>query len=301
MSQDVAPKETIRQFARGALSAAGVGDVSRVPVDQVAAAARLHRRELFELGSETPHRFRDIIQKLSGTVLGLLSIEKREYFVDRSMPLPRQRFTEAHEIGHDALPWHEAAFWGDDHTTLHPATKDVLEREANQFAAELLFGAGRFSNQADQYAPGLEVALFLAPQYGASVHAALRQYVEDSGHELAVLATGRFRSTGGTVQVFEAQTCESQRFRKRYGALNSIVRTRVGTAIYPELSTLLSLPTGNAPVCEVTLDTRRGPTKFVAEGFTNGRTNFVVLHKKSKLNGQKLKLVSTDGLELLPA
>lgn len=301
MSHNTAPKKIIRQFAKGALSAAGVVDVSRVPVDQVAAAARLHRRELFELGSDTPHRFRNIIQKLSGTVLGLLSIEKREYFVDRSMPLPRQRFTEAHEIGHDALPWHEAAYWGDDRSTLHPSTKEVLEREANQFAAELLFGAGRFTDQADQYAPGLEVALFLAPQYGTSVHAALRQYVEESRHEVAVLATGRFKSAGETVQIFEAQTCESERFRKRYGALNSIFRTRVGAATYPELAALLNLPAGTAPACEMTLDTSRGPVRFVAEGFTNGRTNFIVLYKKSRVTGQKLKLVSKDGFELLPA
>lgn len=301
MADGAAPKEKIRQYARGALSAAGVSDVSKVPVDEVAAAVGLRRHDLFELGSETPHRFRDVIKKLSGRVLGLLSIEKREYFIDRTMPVARQRFTEAHEIGHDALPWHEAAFWGDDESTLDPSTRDVLEREANVFSAQLLFGAGRFTQQADQYAPGLEVALFLAPQYGASAHAALRHYVEDSEHEVAVIATGRYTRIGGTVEVIGAQTCESARFRKRYGPLSSMLHTRIGQTTYPELASLLSMPTGSVPACEVTLDTTRGSITFIAEGFTNGRLNFVALHKKSKLHGQKLKLISTDGFELLPA
>lgn len=300
MLEGAASTSKIRQYAKGALAAAGVGDVTRVPVDQVAEAVGLHRRDLFELGEEAPRRFREVIKKLSGKVLGLLSVAKREYYVDRSLPVPRQRFTEAHEIGHDALPWHGAAFWGDDHTTLDPSTKEVLEQEANQFSAELLFGAGRFTKHADQYAPGLEAALHLAPQYGVSAHAAIRKYVEDSEHAIAVLTIGRYPKAGGTVELFGTQTFESSRFRERYGRLTSMLRGRVGNTTYPELAALLSLQTGSAPACEVTLDTTRGSTSFVAEGFTNGRLNFVVLHRKSKLTGQKLKLVSTDGFELLP-
>ncbi|KJL23488.1 hypothetical protein RN51_01574 [Microbacterium oxydans] len=301
MVDGAAPKAKIRQYAKGALNAAGIEDVSRVPVDQVAAAVGLHRRDLFELGEEMPRRFRDVMSKLKGKVLGLLAIEKREYFVDRTVPIARQRFTEAHEIGHDALPWHEAAFWGDDHTTLDPSTKNVLESEANQFSAELLFGAGRFTKQADQYAPGLEVALYLAAEYGVSAHAAIRKYVEDSEHAIAVLALGQYPSQARAVRHIDAQSFESLRFVKRYGRLSAMLRPFVGAATYPELEALLALPTGSAPPCEIVLDTARGSTRFTAEGFTNGRLNFVVLHKKSRLDGQKLRLMSVDGFELLPA
>lgn len=302
MAEGAAPKSKIRQYAKGALVSAGVGDdVARVPVDQVAAAVGLRGRDLFELGEETPRRFRDVIKKLSGKVMGLLSIPKREYYVDRSLPIPRQRFTEAHEIGHDALPWHEAAFWGEDHTTLDPSTKEVLEQEANQFSAELLFGAGRFTSHADQYAPGLEVALHLAPQYGVSAHASIRKYVEDSEHAIAVLAVSRFPKNGGAVEVIGAQTFESPRFQSRYGRLTAMFRRTVGRSTYPELDALLSLQAGSVPPCEVTLETTRGATKFIAEGFTNGRLNFIVLHAKLKLSGPKLKLVSVEGFELLPS
>lgn len=300
MSNGPAPKEKIRQYARGALKAAGVEDVSRVPVEAVAAAVNLRRRDLFELGDETPKRFRDVIKKLKGNLLGLLAIDKREYYIDRSLPLPRQRFTEAHEIGHDALPWHEAAYWADDHNTLDRDTKDVLEGEANQFSAELLFGAGRFTKHADSYAPGLDVALLLASEYGVSAHAALRKYVEDSEHAVAVLALGRFPKPSGSVKHISAQSFESQRFRDRYGRIHAMLSSTVGSTTYPELETLLNLPTGSAPPCEIELDTARGRTKFSAEGFTNGRLNFVVLHKPSRLKGQKLRLISVDGFELLP-
>lgn len=300
MPSGAAPKEKIRQYARGALQAAGAEDVSRVPVDAIAAAVNLRRRDLFELGEETPKRFRDVVKKLRGNLLGLLAIDKREYYIDRSLPLPRQRFTEGHEIGHDALPWHEAAYWADDHNTLDGDTKDVLESEANQFSAELLFGAGRFTKQADSYAPGLDVALLLANEYGVSAHAALRKYVEDSEHAVAVIALGRFPKPTGAVKHFTAQSFESQRFRNRYGTLNAMLRSTVGSTTYPELKTLISLPAGSAPPCEVSLDTTRGQTKFTAEGFTNGRLNFIVLHKPSRLGGQKLKLISVDGFELLP-
>ncbi|MGC0371261.1 ImmA/IrrE family metallo-endopeptidase [Microbacterium sp. SLBN-111] len=300
MPDGAAPKEKIRQYAKGALTAAGLEDVSRIPVEQVAAAVGLRRRDLFELGQETPRRFRDVIKKLSGKVLGLLSIPKREYYIDRTVSVPRQRFTEAHEIGHDALPWHEAAFYGEDDSTLDPATKEILEQEANQFSAELLFGAGRFTSHADSYSPGLEVALHLAPQYGVSAHASIRKYVEDSTHAIAVMTTSRYSKTGGTVEVFDTQSFESPRFRKQYGQLTSMLHKRVGSTTYPELTALLSLQTGSVPPCEVTLDTTRGKIRFIAEGFTNGRLNFVILHKKAAISGQKLKLVSTDGFELLP-
>ncbi|MFM9920867.1 ImmA/IrrE family metallo-endopeptidase [Lacisediminihabitans sp. H27-G8] len=272
-----------------------------VPIDQVAAAVGLQKSDLYELGEDAPQRIRDIVKKLKGNVLGFLAIEERKYFVDRSMPIPRQRFTEGHEIGHDALPWHQAAFWGEDKTTIDPATKETLEIEANQFAAELLFGAGRFTNQADQYAPGLEIALYLAAEYGVSVHAAIRKYVEDSKHPIAVLALGRYPSHTGGVRRFDGQTFESEKFEEKYGRLTALMHSSIGSTTYPELPALLKLQTGRAPACDVKLDTARGSVTFTAEGFTNGRLNFIVLHKPSRLRGQKFRLISASGFELLPA
>jgi len=299
MTSETASAGKIRQYARGALSAAGVGDISLVPVQQVAEAIGLQRADLFELGEDAPPSVREIVKRLKGNVLGFLSIEERKYFIDRTMPVSRQRFTESHEIGHDALPWHNAAFWGEDHTTLDPATKKVLESEANQFAAELLFGAGRFTKQADEYAPGLEVPMYLSTEYGVSVHAAIRNYVENSRHPIAVLALGKYTGQSGKVKRFDDQTFESHSFLEKYGRLVGMVDPSVGVSTYPELKSLLDKQTGGAPTCEVTLRTTRGHVTFTAEGFTNGRLNFVVLHKPSRFSGQRLRLISSRGFELL--
>jgi IrrE N-terminal-like domain len=66
-------------------------------------------------------------------------------FVSASDPLPRRRFSAAHELGHFVL--HRATmgrFRADTDATLREAEDDVadrMEREANRFAAELLMPA----------------------------------------------------------------------------------------------------------------------------------------------------------------
>jgi hypothetical protein len=66
-------------------------------------------------------------------------------FVSAADPLPRRRFTAAHELGHFVL--HRAtmgSFRADTDATLREADDDVsdrMEREANRFAAELLMPA----------------------------------------------------------------------------------------------------------------------------------------------------------------
>jgi hypothetical protein len=66
-------------------------------------------------------------------------------FVSAADPLPRRRFTAAHELGHFVL--HRATmgrFRAETDSTLREADDDVtdrMEREANRFAAELLMPA----------------------------------------------------------------------------------------------------------------------------------------------------------------
>jgi IrrE N-terminal-like domain len=66
-------------------------------------------------------------------------------FVSAADPLPRRRFTAAHELGHFVL--HRATmgrFRADTDATLREANDDAvdrMEREANRFAAELLMPA----------------------------------------------------------------------------------------------------------------------------------------------------------------
>jgi hypothetical protein len=291
-NEPLAAQPDIRRFARGAISAAGVADVLPIPVSEIAAAVGLHADDLFALGADAPPGVLEIIRKLRGKVLGLLSIPERRYHVDRTMPVERQRFTEAHEIGHDALPWHQAAYFGEDSTTLSPDTNAVLESEANAFASELLFGAGRFNREADQWAPALDVPLNLAPAYQTSVHATLRRYVEWSERPLALIGMGRIWKSGG-LTVFPNQTMESAGFFERYGPLLPMLPKTVTAATYPPVSRFATVHPGQVEECEVVLDTKRGRTPFIAEGFGNGYLNFVLLYRRRRLDGPKLQIADS--------
>ena len=289
-NEPLAAQSDIRQLARGAINAAGVGEVLPVPVSEIAQAVGLHAENLFELGGDVPPGIAAVIKKLRGKVLGLLSIPERRYHIDRTMPVERQRFTEAHEIGHDALPWHRGAYFGDDSSTLSPETRVELEVEANAFASELLFGAGKFNQEADQWAPALDVPLALAPTYQTSVHATLRGYVEWSDRPLALIGVGRIWGAGG-LTVFPNQTMESASFLHRYGPILPMLPKIVGPQVYPLITRFAVTHPGQIEESEVVLDTKRGRVKFVAEGFGNGYMNFILVYRRSRLDGQRLHLV----------
>jgi hypothetical protein len=159
----IASIDDVRRYARGALAAAGALDLAPVPVDDVVAAVGLHKANLFALGEEDlPPRIRALAKKFTGRVLGAMALKEKVLYVDESLNPPRRRFTQAHEIGHHALPWHEAAYFVDDRSSLSPSTRTLLEKEANAFAAEILFGLDGFTSEVDQYAPGLGGPLAVA-------------------------------------------------------------------------------------------------------------------------------------------
>ena len=70
------------------------------------------------------------IRALHGLSINCLGIRKIYY--SRNLPVNRQRFTVAHELGH-LLLGHAGI-----HFDQHQASTPRLERQANQFAAELL-------------------------------------------------------------------------------------------------------------------------------------------------------------------
>lgn len=109
-----------------------------------------------------------------------LSLQDRLVATQTGMGEKRTRFCMFHEIGHCVLPeHHEKLFvFVDTDQTLSWWTKARLEREANQFAADLLFQGNRFTEEALGSPLSLQVAVELAPKYGASFEAAFRRYTE---------------------------------------------------------------------------------------------------------------------------
>lgn len=93
-----------------------------------------------------------------GTLAGFIFVAGRTGWAfvaaDNDNPLPRRRFTAAHELGHFVLH-HETmgAYRADTSEMLREADEDAadgMEREANRFAAELLMPAEVCRARADE-------------------------------------------------------------------------------------------------------------------------------------------------------
>jgi hypothetical protein len=120
-------------------------------------------------------------------VLGLFDAREGLVFIDKSVNEAKQTFLKLHETGHAFLPWQRGiyAVVEDCEKTLDPNVADLFDREANVFATEVLFQLDSFINEAKNYSFGIKAPLSLRKKYGASVYAAVRQYV--SKNDLACI------------------------------------------------------------------------------------------------------------------
>lgn len=297
MSQILLPtQEEIRRYARGVLRKADALDAIPVPLDTITEALGLAKEDLFEVGIETmPDKMKRAAAKFSGLILGALSKEKILY-VNSSESGPRGRFTQAHELGHESLPWHSGFYYVDDKTTLDPGTKLELEAEANSFAAELLFSLDRFGDEADSYAPSLGVPLQLSNKFGVSRHAALRRYAERSHHPVALITMGR-NLTGPKpgFPVIRNQCETSGVYLNKYGPITNLVGNRMTTIEHPSVAALadMSHAVHGEPV-DVVLDTKRGKVTFQGHLFFNRYCRFILLTEPRRL-GRKIRVLQSAG------
>jgi hypothetical protein len=88
----------------------------------------------------------DVIRKASLSALWVP--DRRRILLDDSVPSPKLRWNEGHEIGHSLIPWHQEYLFGDTKYTLDPACHAQVEAESNFAAAQLLFLQERFRNEA---------------------------------------------------------------------------------------------------------------------------------------------------------
>jgi hypothetical protein len=137
--------------------------------------------------------------------------------VDLSQCEPRARLTEAHEIGHQIISWHQAAYQLDDEERLLGRTRDQLEREAYLAGGHLLFQGEHFWRRALDYQVSIGTPIALAPEYGASLHATIRYYVLHHPKPVAVLVAGRYLNSDGSVPVWES--VDSPSFLAKFGML----------------------------------------------------------------------------------
>ncbi len=73
-----------------------------------------------------------------GITVGIGGETKPSILINTQLPVTRQKFTLAHELGHIIIPWHTGTIVSHIDSILADLEYREMESEANQFASELL-------------------------------------------------------------------------------------------------------------------------------------------------------------------
>lgn len=132
-----------------------------------------------------PTIVRDAVRAMSLKALYLP--DQKRILIDRDLPLLKHRWNEAHEIGHDIVPWHADMMLGDTEQTLMPACHAQIEAEANYAAGQIIFLAGRFIEEARSSAPSLAEVRRIKEIFGNTITSTLWRYVEQGPPDLPMV------------------------------------------------------------------------------------------------------------------
>lgn len=113
-----------------------------------------------------------------GSVRGLLSPSDRTIYVHDELSARQAAWLVYHETGHVWIEWHCRALFLDSKYTLRPWTRVCMEKEANEFAANLQFLGPRFLADADYMPFSVGSALELAYRYASSIESTIHHYVQ---------------------------------------------------------------------------------------------------------------------------
>ncbi len=168
---EIEPRELVRHLLREA----GQSDRDSVNPADLLNLLRLEYVS-FNFDRELPEEARQTVA--GGKPRALISFNDRLVATDESLSDKRTRFSVLHEIGHYVLPSHEHTLYICDDRGLSFSTRLWMEKEANDFAAELLFQGDRFAVEANSLPVSAMTVHELATKYEASFEATSRRLVE---------------------------------------------------------------------------------------------------------------------------
>ncbi len=275
--------ELIRAHARAALESADALGRLPTPVADVMHQAKVAVADHDILDESF---FRRMTKKAGGAlkraldkVLGVLDAKARLVYIDKAVNVVKQTFLKLHETGHAVLPWQRDlyAVIEDCEKTLAPEVSEQFDREANQFASEVLFQLDAFTKEANDDPVGLKVPLQVGRRYGASAYASIRRYVSKHQRACAVVVLERPKFTNGFGFV-----CRLRRF-EHSPAFTSIM----GELSWPDTFTPADsmgalVPIGgrrmSAPRAMPLRDTNGVLHECVAEAFDSKHHVFILIH-----------------------
>lgn len=125
-----------------------------------------------------PRLMLEVVTKLD--LKALILLDRKRVFIDAGRAPLQQRWSEAHEIVHEILPWHEAVAMGDKKQTLSLSCHSQVESEANYGAGRLLFLGSRFTDELAGHASiDFDTIKILKKSFGNSLTTTLWRVVEN--------------------------------------------------------------------------------------------------------------------------
>lgn len=215
---------------------------------------------------QRPTLLGDAIQKFSLRALYLP--DQKRVLIDDSLPKPKHRWLEAHEIGHDILPWHREMMMGDDDSTVTASTHDKIEAEANFAAGSLLFLGDRFREECRSLdPPTIAKAQILKKTYGNSLTTTFWRMIEYAGEDRPMLGFVGFhpRSPESYTQAAFRHLILSPAFCQIFPGPDV---ARIGDAIRGYCGWQKKGPLGGGPV--ILIDHEGTRHEFSFETFFNG-------------------------------
>ena len=120
----------------------------------------------------------DVVKKLD--LKALWVPDRKRILLDSDLPPPKQRWGEAHEIGHSILPWHGMVMHGDVKRTLSLTCQLHLEAEANYAAGRLLFLQDAFVERLLSSPISFDRVKALSKEFGNTMTSTLWRVVESN-------------------------------------------------------------------------------------------------------------------------
>ncbi len=186
----------VRAEAERALRDAGAFGVFPTPVDAIMTVAKVEEVKEDVLNSGFIAKLRSGVEKTGGAlkravskVMGLFHASAGLVFLDQTMMAVKKRFVRLHESGHGFMPWQRPmyALVEDCEHALDAEAAELFDREANVFAAEVLFQLDSFRDMAEGYPFSIWTPVKLAKKFDASIYACVRQYVSKNHRACAVV------------------------------------------------------------------------------------------------------------------
>lgn len=216
-----------------------------------------------------PTLLKDAITALSLKALYLP--DQKRILIDKALPKLKHRWNEAHEIGHDIIPWHAGMMLGDTVQTLTPSCHEIMEAEANYAAGQMLFLAGRFQDETADTSATLGNVKELSGKFGNTITSTLWRFVEQghAGRVLVALVSGHPHRARRKNDFDHSNPCrycvQSPEFQAKFGHLTEVALFNVAASYAGAQS---RGPLGEA---EVQMVDRNGDAcLFRFESFFNG-------------------------------